>query len=37
LLSELNKLDMNTITPIQALNLLYDWKKQFGNVAKSEE
>jgi DNA mismatch repair protein MutS len=37
LVSELKKLDMNTITPIQALNLLYDWKKHFGDEMKPEE
>ena len=29
LLDELKDLDMNAITPIEALNLLYEWQKKY--------
>ena len=29
MLDELKKLDMNALTPIEALNLLYEWQKKF--------
>ena len=29
LLSELNQLDMNTLSPIEALNKLYEWKRKY--------
>jgi DNA mismatch repair protein MutS len=29
LLDELKKLDLNTLPPIQAINLLYEWQKKF--------
>jgi len=29
LLNELETLDMNTLSPIEALNKLYEWKKKF--------
>ena len=27
--SKLKTLDINTLTPIEAMNLLYEWKKRF--------
>jgi DNA mismatch repair protein MutS len=29
LLDELKKLDLNTLPPIQAINILYEWQKKF--------
>ncbi len=29
LLAELKKLDMNALSPIEALNLLYEWQKKY--------
>ena len=30
-LEELEKIDVNTISPIEALNKIYEWKKRFIN------
>jgi DNA mismatch repair protein MutS len=29
LLAELDKLDMNTLSPIEALNKLYEWQRKY--------
>jgi DNA mismatch repair protein MutS len=36
LILELNQLDLNTFSPIQALTILYEWKKRFGDVNSKE-
>jgi DNA mismatch repair protein MutS len=36
ILDELKKLDLNTIPPIQAINLLYEWQKKFLSSAGQE-
>ncbi len=36
LLDHLQKIDMNTLSPIEALNLLYQWQKEFPDKPKNE-
>ncbi|MCE5209757.1 MAG: DNA mismatch repair protein MutS, partial [Chloroflexi bacterium] len=36
LLSEIDSLDLNSTSPIQALTILYEWKKRFGNSEQSD-
>ena len=36
LLEEFNKLDLNEITPLEALNILFEWNKKYLNINKKE-
>ena len=36
LIEELKSLDLNAITPIEALTHLYDWQRRFSESDKSE-